>query len=284
MAPDVMQGPAGWRRVLVSAVPVSSTGTAGRWLLGWIETTHRLIAFALITLGVMVNKSRDALPVVRPLILAQIARCGVRLLPMVSFVAFALGFVVIGQTVALLSQVGATQWVGTVMVTAVIRELGPLTVAVVVLMRVGTATLIELGTTRALGEVEALEALGIDPIHYLVVPRVIGLSLAVLALTSYLIVGAVFSGYLFAFLQDVPLTPAEYLRQLVLAMSGADFVLVVLKSAGFGLIIAVVTSFQGLSRPLHLSQVSQVTTRALVASSVAIVLLDAGFIVIYLFL
>src|SRR5207249_9259941 len=96
-------------------------------------------------------------------------------------------------------------YLGTIMVIVVVRELGPLLTALLVLARVGTANVVELGTARATGEVEALEALGIDPVHYLVVPRVVGMAVGLFALTVYLILGALVSGYLWAFIQDVPL-------------------------------------------------------------------------------
>src|SRR5205085_5715700 len=138
---------------------------------------------------------------------------GWRMLPMVIFLAIALGLVIIGQTVSLLTKVGANAYLGTVMVTVVVRELGPLLTALFVLARTGTANVVELGTARAMGEVEALEALGIDPVHYLVVPRVIGMAIGVFSLTVYLILGALVSGYLWAFVQDVPLRPSGYFRQ-----------------------------------------------------------------------
>ena len=268
--------------MLESALPHSYMDHAGRWLLGAARTTREILAFALITLGVMVTRFYTATTVVRPLITAQIARSGLGLLPILGFLAVAKGFVVIGQMVVLFSHVGAEKYVGTVMVTAVVRELGPLVTALVVLVRIGTATVIELGTARALGEVEALEALGIDPIHYLVVPRVVGLSVATAALTVYFILGTLFSGCLFAFLQDVPLTPSEYFSQIALALSWQDFVLLGLKSLCFGGIVAIVTSFQGLARPLELAGVSRATTNAVVACTLACVALDAVFIVIYL--
>ncbi len=267
---------------LESPLPRSYTNFVGRWLLHWGDTGRGLAAFALITLGVLLTKSNTATAVVRPLIRAQIARAGLYQLPMVAFLAGALGFVVVGQTVALLTRVGAQNLVGTVMVSVVVRELGPLVTALVVLLRTGTATVIELGTARALGEIEALEALGIDPVHYLVVPRVLGMAIAVFALTAYFILGAIFSGYLFAFLQDVPLLPGDYFRQLALALTWQDFVLLALKSAGFGIVIAVITCFQGLARPLELAEVSVVTTRALVASLLTCVMLDALFLLVYL--
>src|SRR5207244_10172738 len=100
------------------------------------------------------------------------------------------------------------------------RELGSLLTALLVLARIGTANVIELGTARALGEVEALEALGVDPVHYLVVPRVIGMAVGTFSLTVYLILGALLSGYLWAFVQDVPLRPGDYFRKLTGSLSG----------------------------------------------------------------
>lgn len=263
-------------------MPRSYVVAVGGWLQRAVATARGLIAFGLITLGVIVTRPTASSAVVRPLISEQIARAGLRLLPMVLFLATALGFAVIGQTVALLQQVGAQHLVGAVMVTVVVRELGPLVAALVVLLRVGTGTVIELGNARALGEVEALEALGVDPVHYLVVPRVIGMAISTLVLTVYFILATVFSGYLFAFLQDVPLTPTEYFRQIALALTWLDFVLLALKATGFGVIVAVVTCYQGLAYPLELSDVSPTTTVAVVASTVAFVVLDALFIVVYL--
>lgn len=254
----------------------------GRWLLSAFDTAHALLAFALITLGVALRKLNVSASVLHPAIRGQIHRAGVQLLPLVSFLGCALGFVIIGQTVLLLSRVGATQYAGTVMVTALVRELGPLLTAWLILMRVGTAIVIELGTTRALGEIEALEALGIDPIHYLVMPRVIGLALSMFAGTVYLILIALAAGYLFAFLQDVPLHPGEYVNQLANSLRWQDFVLLALKTASFGAVIGTVTCFHGLARPLRLEDVSHATSTAVVQGLVACTTLDALFIVAYL--
>jgi phospholipid/cholesterol/gamma-HCH transport system permease protein len=146
----------------------------------------------------------------------------------------------------------------------------------------GASTVIELGTSRALGEVEALEVLGIDPIHYLVVPRVVGISIGLFSLTVYMILGALISGYVWAFLQDVPLTPGDYFRQLAASLTGMDFVLLALKTLFFGAIIAVVSCYYGLAQPLRVEDVSQATVRAVGQSVVACVLIDALFIVVYL--
>lgn len=254
----------------------------GKIILGIVRTLHGIGAFALITLGVTFTKFGKASDLVHPLIYREIARAGVKLLPMVSFVAFALGLVVIGQTVSLLNRVGAQEYAGTVMVTVIVRELGPLVTALLVLARVGTVLVIELSTNRATGEVEALEALGIDPIHYLVMPRVLGLAASIFSLTVYMIIVALISGFLFAFIQDVPLSPGQYLNQLAASLRWQDFALLALKTISFGAVIATVTCFHGLARPVRLQEVGQVTSNAVVTSVIACVLLDALFIIVYL--
>jgi phospholipid/cholesterol/gamma-HCH transport system permease protein len=264
-------------------LPRSYTDFLGRKLFLFVLTLQGLAAFALITLGVILRKFRTARNVIRPRIRQEIVRAGVALLPMFLFVALALGFLVVGQTVSALAQVGATEYLGSTMVIVVVRELGPLLTAVLVLARVGAAHVIELGTARALGEVEALEVLGIDPVYYLIVPRVVGMAVGVFALTVYLIIGALASGYLFTFLQNVPMTPGEYVRQIAEALGWLDFVLLALKAVAFGFFIAIVTCYHGLAQPLRLEDVSRVAVRAVSQGVTVCVLIDALFILLYLF-
>jgi phospholipid/cholesterol/gamma-HCH transport system permease protein len=247
-----------------------------------LMTIQGLGAFALITLVVGLRKSGKARAVIRPLIWREINRSGTRMMPMFMGLSIILGFLVIGQTVSLAHMVGVEKYIGTVMVVVVVRELGPLLTAFMVLARVGTANVIELGTARAQGEVEALEALGIDPVHYQVVPRVIGMALSVFALTVYVILGALLSGYLWIFLQDIPLLPGDYFHELARTLQGLDFILLALKTLGFGLIISLVTCYHGLAQPLRIEDVSRATVRAVAQSVVACAMLDALFIILYL--
>src|SRR5438445_1342736 len=259
-------------------LPAASTNYVGRKLFRLLLTVQGLGAFTLITLGVLFTKFRSARRVISPMIYHETFRSGLRLLPMFAFISAALGLLVIGQTVSWLTRVGAINYLGTIMVVVVVRELGPLLTALLVLARIGAANVIELGTARALGEVEALEALGIDPIHYLVVPRVVGMALGTFALTVYFIIGALISGYLWAFLQDVPLQPGAYFRQLAVSLSSLDFALLALKTLTFGFIISVVTCYHGLAQPLRLEVVSYATVRAVAQTVIACILVDALFI------
>jgi phospholipid/cholesterol/gamma-HCH transport system permease protein len=254
----------------------------GRKLFRFLLTVQGLGAFALITLGVILTKFRHARHIVWPLMYFEVLRAGLRLLPMFLFISAALGLLVIGQSVSWLTRVGAINYLGTIMVLVVVRELGPLLAALLVLARIGTANVVELGTARATGEVEALEALGIDPVHYLVMPRVVGMALGMFSLTVYMIVGALVSGYLWAFIQDVPLLPSDYFRQLAASLSVMDFAMLALKTLAFGFIIAIVTCYHGLAQPLRLEEVSFATVRAVAQSVIACVLIDALFIIIYL--
>jgi phospholipid/cholesterol/gamma-HCH transport system permease protein len=265
-----------------AAAPKAYTDIIGRLLFRFLLTVQGIGAFALITLGVIVKKFHTAHSVMQPRVRSEISRAGVALMPMFIFISLALGFVVVGQTVSALAKFGQINYLGSTMVIVIVRELGPLLAAMLVLARVGTAHVIELGTARALGEVEALEALGIDPVHYLIVSRVIGTSLGIFSLTIYLIIGALVSGYLFAFLQDVPLTPGDYFKQIAEALNWLDFVLLALKTTAFGFFIAIVTCYHGLAEPLRLEDVSRVAVRAVTQGVVVCVLVDACFIVLYL--
>lgn len=239
-------------------------------------------AFALITMGVVIRKFGAARQVIGPMILREIHKSGMRLLPMFLGLSFVLGFLVIGQAASLAHKVGVVDYIGTIMVVVIVRELGPLMTAILLLARVGTANVIELGMARANGEVEALEALGIDPVHYLVVPRVIGMALNTFAMTVYVILGALVSGYLWIFLQDIPMYPGDYFRELARALQGLDFVLLAMKALCFGLLVSLITCYHGLAQPLQMEEISRAAVRTVAQGVLACVLVDAAFIVIYL--
>jgi phospholipid/cholesterol/gamma-HCH transport system permease protein len=260
----------------------ADTRYVGRGVFLFFAACRRLVAFTLITLGVLRTKWRLAAEVTFPSIRVELAGAGLRLLPMFLFMSAALGLAVIGQAVSWLGRFGANSYLGTILVVVVVRELGPLLTALLVLSRAGARYAIDLATMRALGEVEVLEALGIDPIHYLVVPRVIGMALGVFALTVFFIISVLGFGYLFAFLNGIPLRPGEFAKHIAEALSGLDFAFLAIKSCLFGTVIGVITCYQGLSQPLRLAEVSRASVRAMIQSVVACVLLDMLFLLMYL--
>lgn len=274
--------PPWWRRA--AGWPLVQAERAARWLFANLAGLRRLIAFGLITAGVLLTRFGHGRAVVWPAIFRELHRGGVQLLPLSVAIGAVLGMLVIGQAVGLLIQLGAADLTGRLVVTLVVRELAPLLTAVFVLLRVGTPTVVELGTSRANGEVEALEALGVDPVHYLVLPRVVGLSLASCALTLYALLAALAGGYLVMLLRELPLTLTEYLAQITAALDPLDFVFLFAKSALFGGIIALAACYHGLAYPLRGDQIPGATTRTVEQSLLVILLADGALLALRLVL
>ena len=105
----------------------------GRVFLRAMVVARDLGAFFLITRAVVLTKFNVASKVMHPMMRREMTRAGFKLLPMAAFMALGLGFLVIGQSVALLTQVGAQDLTGTIMVTVIIRELGPAVTALLML-------------------------------------------------------------------------------------------------------------------------------------------------------
>ncbi len=258
-----------------------------RWafrLGGGVNTAREVGALGLIALGTLVTERGRASRVMGRLVQEQVLRAGVRLLPLVCFLGVAMGAVIVGQTTLLLEQVGQGAVLGPLLATVVVRELAPLTAALVVLARVGTATVAELGMSRASGEVEALEVLGIDPVHYLVVPRLVGFSAAVVCLAVYLVLVSLGTGYVVAFVRGLELRPMEFAGMVAGALSWVDFPLVGLKTAGFGALTSMVICYHGLARPLRMEEVGEATTRTVAHTLVACLVFDAVFMPVYMVL
>jgi phospholipid/cholesterol/gamma-HCH transport system permease protein len=152
----------------------------------------------------------------------------------------------------------------------------------VVLARVGTATVAELGMARASGELEALEVLGIDPVHYLVVPRMVGFSAAVVCLAVHLVLASMASGYVVAFVRGLDMRPWEFAGMVAGALSWVDFPLLGLKTAGFGVLTSMIICYHGLARPLRMEEVGEATTRTVAHTVVACMLWDALLVPVYL--
>ncbi len=253
----------------------------------WVETIgHRALQspaglrhrwqFGRSALTAAVTVPRSLRREVRAQTAVQLWRCGIRQIPIIAVLGLALGLLVVGQAVALLRQVSAQQYMGTVMVTVVMRELGPLLTAFVLAARAGTATVVELGALRVTGKI------GTRTFRELIVPRLRALAMSTFCLTIYLIAIALATGYVVAFLQGVPLRWAVYCRELADALHWMDFALVGLKAAMFGVVVAVVSCYHGMERLRQIEEFSQATTRAIVESFACCLALDAVFLAGYL--
>ena len=196
---------------------------------------------------------------------AQIYFTGFEALPLVTALALAAGSVVVMQASAQLSLLGSAEMVGNLMIVIVVREVGPLVTALLVIARSGTAVATELGNMRVGREIEALEALGINPLSYIVFPRLAGGVISVICLAFYFDAIALFGGFaLTRLLHDMSFE--FYAASIARAFGPEDAGLFFLKNGFSGLIIFVVACRQGLEVRQSSHEVPQATTRAVVNS------------------
>lgn len=206
---------------------------------------------------------------------AQIYFTAWQALPLISLLALAAGGVVIIQSSAQLTLLGSWEMIGNLMVIIVVRELAPLMVALVVIARSGTAVASEIGNMRVNREIEALEVMGINPLSFIVFPRLFGGVVSVICLAFYFNIVALFGGFLVStFVQDMPF--AFYLDSLAQSLGYEDVWVFALKNAFGGAIIFTVCCFQGLSVKQSSHEVPQVTTKAVVNSIIYIVVFNLG--------
>lgn len=206
--------------------------------------------------------------------LRQVYFTGYEAVPIISWIALIIGFVVVAQALSILPGLGGESLVGKILVWVVIREAGPVFAAVIVIARSGTAIAAELGSMKIGRELTALELMGIDPMHYLVAPRIIGTAVSVMVLTFAFEVVSILGGFMLAGFGG-SVTFYAYSASLLESMGIIDIAVSLLKSAVFGLIIGAVCSYQGLLVRRSITQIPQVTTRAVMRSLTSVFFLDA---------
>jgi phospholipid/cholesterol/gamma-HCH transport system permease protein len=205
--------------------------------------------------------------------LRQMLFTGVDALPVVSAIALMLGLIVIIQAGTQLPKVGGEGFIGSIIVVVIIRELGPLTTAVLVIGRSGAAITTELGNMRVAQEITALELMGIRTSRYIVMPRVVALVFSMLCLIFYFDAVAVLGGFIIARIKlTVPFyTFANAVAQ---SLSLVDVLGTVAKGVLFGTTVAVVCCHHGLSVRSSYTEVPQQVTRAMINSLTLCLLLD----------
>ena len=222
-----------------------------------------MIRFTVQTAGVLLRLPRLGIGFTWRVILNQIRFTGIQALPFLSFVSAVVSFLIVIQTLNQATKVGFEAIIGTVFVAGLIREMGPLLTAVVIIGRSGTAIAAELGTNRVMEEITALETMGIDPLHYVVFPRLVGVTLATLCLVVYFDAIALAFGYAAAQL-TTGMDLSTYMRYIIDELTLADFYVTGLKGLFFGMIIALLPSFHGLVVRQIPTEVPKAVTRAVV--------------------
>lgn len=218
-------------------------------------TLHRALA-SILAPGIAARK------VVARIFLAQIFFTGYQALLLVSVIALLLGGTIIVQT-NLMSATPPPEVLGKILVAVVVRELAPLGTAIIVCGRSGTAIATELGNMKVNSEVLALSSLGIDPMRYVVLPRLGGAVVSVLLLMVYFSTVAILGGYL---VSNLIISPSfEALRAgFTEALRPADFGLYLAKGVGLGTIVGLLACHFGLDVKASPTEVPQKASSAVV--------------------
>lgn len=198
-------------------------------------------------------------------ILNQIIFTGVDALLIVSRISLLLGIVVTVLIVTQLSKVGISEFMGKILIIVIIRELGPLITAFVVTGRSGSAIATELGSMKVSQEIEALEVMGINPLKFIVAPRVIGSLIATVCLSIYFNILAIIGGFIGTRLK-LKMSFYLYLQRISEEIAFYDIFISLLKSMVFGITISLISCYHGLGVKHSSTEVPQATTLAIVNS------------------
>ena len=235
----------------------------GRFVTRNIEYTLRVFLMVYLSLRATILDQAQGFRTIVGVIAAQVYFTGWQALPLVTTLALTTGSILILQGLSNLTLLGGSEMIGNFLVVALTRETGPLLTALVVIARSGTAVASEVGNMRANREIEALESMGINPLSYIVFPRVVGGIISVLCLAFYFNLIALLGGFfLTKFFHDMPVS--FYTDSLTRAFAKEDLAIFLLKNSFSGMIIFIVCCFQGLSVKKSPHEVPQVTTEAVV--------------------
>jgi phospholipid/cholesterol/gamma-HCH transport system permease protein len=254
----------------------------GRGVVGFWEDTRSLIGFVgelVSALGTAVihPKSVRWRDVVR---VAETA--GVNALPIIVLVSFLMGVIMAFQGAISLRRFGADIFVANLVGLAMLRELGPLMTAIILAGRSGSAFAAELGTMKVREEIDALKTMGLDPVRFLVVTRVIAAVVMTPLLTVFADLLGLIGGALVMRSFGIPLI--TFYRQVQYQVTYGSFVGGLVKSFVFGILVAAIGCLRGLQTTTGASAVGESTTRAVVSGIVLIVITDGIFSVVFYYL
>jgi phospholipid/cholesterol/gamma-HCH transport system permease protein len=210
---------------------------------------------------------------------ATFDQAGTCALGIVGMIAFLVGLIMAFQSSVPLRQFGVDIFVVNLVALAMLRELGPIMTAIVLAGRSGSAFAAEIGTMKVNEEVNALRTMGLDPVGFLVAPRLIAGILVTPLLTIFANLLGVAGGFVVMLAMGYPL--AALWRQLVGAVTVDDLLAGLIKAFVFGALVAGIGCLRGLQTKAGASAVGVSTTRAVVSGIFLIVVVDAVFAVVF---
>jgi phospholipid/cholesterol/gamma-HCH transport system permease protein len=212
-------------------------------------------------------------------LLVVIQDCGPRALGIVTLISFLIGLILAFVGAVQLQQFGASIFVANLVAIAMTREIGCIMTAIVMSGRTGAAFAAQLGTMNTNQEIDALATLGISPMEFLVLPRMLALIAMMPLLTVYADLVGILGGAVVG-IGMLGLGPMQYLEQTRDAVHASDFLIGIAKSVVFGVIVALAGCLRGMQSGRSASAVGLAATSAVVTSIVLLIVLDGMFAVI----
>lgn len=225
-------------------------------------------AFTGSLLGLFSRKGRR-----KGAVLNEVFSLGAEAVPVITVIGALLGLILAFQASYQLRTFGASIYVANLVGVSALRELAPLLTAVVVSGRSGSAIAAEIGSMKVGEELDALEVMGIEPIKYLVVPRMLAVTITQPVLTAIAAFITILAGMVIGVLY-MKLGFDAYLNQTLQALQLKDLIHGLGKSVVFGWLIVLIGSYMGLRVKPSAEAVGQAATRAVVASIFALILVD----------
>jgi phospholipid/cholesterol/gamma-HCH transport system permease protein len=258
--------------------PVATTGSIFRSTLAFIGALAWLL-WDLVTWtirAVLFRKVRFGYSA----LVYQTVRVGVRAIGIVMLVSGAIGAILALQTEPSLADFGQTDKVANIIVVAIFRELGPLVAAIVLTGFAGAAIAAELGTMVVGEEIEALESMALNPIRFLVVPRVIATAGSLFVLSVLSDLTAVIAGGLVG-VGALGIPYEVYVDNTLQQVSSSDFLSGLVKSIVFGTILGLIACHNGLKVTGGAAGVGKATTDTVVQTVVTIIFVDLFFTALF---
>ncbi len=225
---------------------------SGNHLMELCALTYRITDIAL-------PLPRIGRALIKRVIVEQVYFTAVQALPVIIPIALIIGSMMIVQ----FSQLSGKVDLGKLVVLLILREIGPLITAIIVILRSATAVTIEISYMNVLHEIDALEMAGIDPFHVICFPRLVGITTAVVSLIVVFDLMAIIGGY--AVVRSTTILPVEgFFNQIVKGVMGADIAVGILKGVFYGITITVTCLYHGLNCKHQITQIPVATSRAAV--------------------
>jgi phospholipid/cholesterol/gamma-HCH transport system permease protein len=251
-------------------------------LLGTGAFTQRVLQY-LGGLAQLVGKA-SAMLVVSPLkrgrslhrAVHQAMTVGVRAIPIISLITFFVGVIIALQGAYGLARLGAMQLVAGLVAISITRELGPLVAAIVVIGRSGSSFAAEIGAMRVAEELDALKTMALDPVAFLVSPKLLAMMVMMPCLAIWSDLMGVLGGALFG-VSGAGFTFGSYLIATRESLLLRDITTGLVKSLVFGIVITAVGCYEGFSTGAGAEEVGKSTTSAVVISILLVVLIDLAF-------